>query len=246
MHCLTESHGKKLLADKDSVFPTFGEYALFDTKADKIAGIHKAVASASGSIIDSSGLVLTVAHAVENGENPKIIYRNRVRKASVVVRDEKLDVMLLRFDTEGLGRVPFLRFDAGKLNLGQNLFGIGYPCSNLVEYEPIFYNLTVTSLPQNPHQFQVDAQMESGASGMCLVNKHGHIVGIVRQKTRIISKSQKQYPNDWNISLKTSSFLENIREFVPDSPTSDKILSAETIAQGLMKTSVVVLACEES
>ena len=246
MYFLTESHGKKLFADKDSVFPTFAEYALFDNKADKIAGIHKAVASASGSIIDSSGLVVTVAHAVENGETAKIIYRNRVRKAFVVFRDEKLDVMLLRFDTDGLGRLPFLRFDAGKLNLGQNLFGIGYPCSNLVEYEPIFYDLTVTSLPQASHHFMVDGQMASGASGICLVNNRGKVLGILRLKRLIISKSEKQYPNDWNIALKTSSFLENIRKFVPDSPTSDKILSAETIAQGLMKTSVVVLACEGS
>jgi hypothetical protein len=87
--------------------------------------------------------------------------------------------------------------------------------------------------------------MQFGASGCCLVKTHGQVVGIVRQKSRIISKSQKQYPNDWNIALKTSSFLENIREFVPDSPQSHKILSSETIAQGLMKTSVVVLACED-
>jgi S1-C subfamily serine protease len=247
MYCLTESHGKKLIADIDSVFPTFAEYALFDSKAEKIDGLHRAVASSSGSIVSSSGLVLTVAHALEEGQEAKVIYRNRVRKAFVVFRDEKLDVMLLRFDTDGLGRIPFLRIDGGNLNLGQNLFGIGYPCSNLVEYEPLFYNLTVTSFPESyNNHFQIDGQMATGASGMCLVNSFGQIVGIVRLNSKIISKSQKQYPNDWNIALKSSSYLQNIRDFLPVLPTSHKILTSETIAQGLMKTSVVVLACEES
>jgi hypothetical protein len=79
---------------------------------------------------------------------------------------------------------------------------------------------------------------------MCLVNTNGHIVGIVCQNRKIISKSKKQYPNDWNIALKTCSFLDSIQEFAPDLPTSQKILTAESIAQGLMKTSLVVLACK--
>jgi S1-C subfamily serine protease len=242
MYCLTESNGKNSFTDKDSAFPSFAEYALYDSKAEKIAGLHRAVASSSGSIIDSTGLVLTVAHAVETGESAKIIYRNRVKKAFVVFRDEKLDIMLLRFDPKDFSDIPYLELSFEAVNLGQKVYGVSFPHADQTNAHPIYYNCDITSVEnQNkPHLIQINNELSKGCSGMCVVNDSGRIVGVVNSQSNGIV-----FPKDWNFATSTRYFKERIKRYLPKEIHKPSTrLCSELLAQKLTRTAVLVLACD--
>jgi len=240
MYCLTESHGKNSFTDKASAFPSFAEYAHCDSKAEKIAGLHRAVASSSGSIIDSTGLVLTVAHAVETGESAKIIYRNRVKNAFEVFRDEKLDIMLLKFDPKDFSDIPYLELSFEAVNLGQKVYGVSFPNADQTNAHPIYYNCDITSVEnQNkPHLIAINNELSKGCSGMCVVNDSGKIVGVVNSQSNGMI-----FPKNWNFATSTRFLKDSIKKYLPQRTNGPSTrLCSELLAQKLTGTAVMVLA----
>ena len=100
----------------------------------------------------------------------KIIYRNRVKKAFVVFRDEKLDVMLLKFDPKDFSDIPYLELSFEAVNLGQKVYGVSFPHADQTNAHPIYYNCDITSVEnQNkPHLIQINNELSKGCSGMCM------------------------------------------------------------------------------
>ena len=225
--------------------PSFKDFIDLKTKKDALDKIRSIRAASSGAFV-GDGLVLTASHAVAKSERAKIFYKDRVCDAETLVRLPELDILLLGItDRNLIGQIPTLGFSDSVLSLGQQLYGVGFPLPDKVNFNSLFYEVRVSRLEieLNPDVFMCSGELSQGCSGMCLVDDRCQIVGVVVRK----AKARMRYPdlpNDWNIGVKQESFFDSIEKYIPYRLKSfSPRLSVETIARRLNETAVVVLAC---
>src|SRR5262245_16464545 len=145
----------------------------------------------SGVIVDAQGYILTNNHVVENaGEVEVRLSDDRKFKATIVGRDPKTDLAVLKVDTAGTALPVAELGDSDKLRVGQWAIAIG---------NPFGLDRTVTagiiSATGRTHGgvatyeafIQTDASINPGNSGGPLLNLEGRVVGI---NTAIVSSGQ--------------------------------------------------------
>src|SRR5262245_37339971 len=145
----------------------------------------------SGVIVDAQGYILTNNHVVENaGEVEVRLSDDRKFKATIVGRDPKTDLAVLKVDTAGTALPVAELGDSDKLRVGQWAIAIG---------NPFGLDRTVTagiiSATGRTHVgvatyeafIQTDASINPGNSGGPLLNLEGRVVGI---NTAIVSSGQ--------------------------------------------------------
>lgn len=133
----------------------------------------------SGFIISNEGLILSNAHVVEDETTAKVILGDkRVFIATVVGRDEKLDVALLKINQKDLPKLTLGDSNESVLKQGDEIFTFGFP---LVGEKGIsFKEGTVSRRLEDKYAtyIEVSAEIHSGNSGGPLVNRYGDVVGI--------------------------------------------------------------------
>ncbi|HVA41797.1 MAG TPA: Do family serine endopeptidase [Candidatus Binataceae bacterium] len=133
----------------------------------------------SGFIINAAGYILTNDHVVENGREIIVTTKDGNQyKASVVGRDAKTDIALLKINARHDLPVAPLG-DSDEVKVGQWVMTIG---------DPFGFDHTVTAgivsakgrfIPGNYDDFiQTDAAINPGNSGGPLINIHGEVVGV--------------------------------------------------------------------
>lgn len=137
--------------------------------------IDDGISCGTGCIIHKSGIILTSAHVVENGDNVIVtMFDGKDYTAKVLRRfGEKKDIALLKINTPlNLHTVKF--GDSEKIKVGQKVFAIG---------NPFGFNGTLTQgiisrIDYVKNRIQTDAAINPGSSGGPLLNKNGEIIGI--------------------------------------------------------------------
>ena len=232
------------IPDRNNTELSFAEYFLFKDNAEKVTRLHNVGAMSSGSLV-GQGLVLTVAHSLEKHESPKIIYRNKILNAKVLFKHPDFDAMLLRFDPSFFdGDLPYLEF-GNTVNLGENVYGLGFPLPEKLNFQPVFYRADVTStdIYRAPQHFQFCGEISGGCSGTALVNDFGKVVGVVSKKAE--PYHDMEFPNNWNLAVATPYFIRSIKRYLPPNFRNQQSrLPSQKIAKILKNTAVVVLACE--
>lgn len=134
--------------------------------------------SGSGMIIEREGIVLTNAHIVEGISSVTIkLADKRAFPASVIGRDEIIDLAVLRV-LGGDARFPIVTLgDSDSLKGGAKLYAFGYPLGlpNLVQTGGVF---SARQEIDNINYIQTDAPIHGGSSGGPLVNDQGQVIGI--------------------------------------------------------------------
>jgi len=152
---------------------------------DSVVYIETSDGSGSGFIIESTGYILTNAHVVQGANSANIIFSNNSNAiASVVGRDENVDIALLKVDKTGLKNSTLGDSDAVKQ--GDEIFTLGYPfgIKGDVSFKEGIISRKMTE--SNNSYFEISAEIHPGNSGGPLVNRYGQIVGI---NTAVIGQS---------------------------------------------------------
>jgi Do/DeqQ family serine protease len=144
----------------------------------------------SGVIVDSSGLVVTNHHVIENADQIKVsLADKREFEADIVLKDQRSDLAVLRlkdsherFAAVELGDSDTVQVGDVVLALG-NPFGVGQTVTH-----GIVSAVARTQVGITDYQFfiQTDAAINPGNSGGALVDLAGRLVGI---NTAIFSRS---------------------------------------------------------
>jgi serine protease Do len=139
-------------------------------------------ARGSGFIIDSSGLILTNNHVVENAS--EVIVRlsdRRELEAEVVGTDPATDIALLRVDESDLPVLPIGNSDA--LRAGEWVIAIGSPFNFDYTVTSGIVSAKGRSFPGQQYVpfIQTDVPINPGNSGGPLINMAGEVVGINSQ-----------------------------------------------------------------
>jgi Do/DeqQ family serine protease len=144
----------------------------------------------SGVLVDPSGLVVTNNHVIEGADQMKVsLADKREFEASLVLKDSRSDLAVLRLKTQG-ERFPAIEFsDSDTLQVGDVVLAIGNPFAvGQTVTHGIVSAVARTQVGITDYQFfiQTDAAINPGNSGGALVDVAGRLVGI---NTAIFSRS---------------------------------------------------------
>lgn len=139
--------------------------------------IRTSTGAGSGMIIESSGTILTNAHVVFGVDEAEIkLTDGRILLATVMGRDEALDVALLKVQGDNLPTVEL--GDSSLVQQGDEVFTLGYPFG--LEGDVSFKEGTIsrTFIDAEGTYFETSAEIHPGNSGGAMVNDRGIVVGI--------------------------------------------------------------------
>jgi Do/DeqQ family serine protease len=145
----------------------------------------------SGVLVDPSGLVVTNNHVIEGADEMKVsLSDKREFEATLVLKDTRSDLAVLRLKTQGAERFPVIEFsDSDALQVGDVVLAIGNPFAvGQTVTHGIVSAVARTQVGITDYQFfiQTDAAINPGNSGGALVDLSGRLVGI---NTAIFSRS---------------------------------------------------------
>ncbi len=134
----------------------------------------------SGFIISSDGLVVTNNHVVDgNGEIRVKLADGRELPATLVGRDDKTDLAVLRMRTSG--RTPVLNWgDSDHLRIGDDVIAVGSPFGLGGTVTKGIVSGRGRQIGAGPYDefIQVDAPINQGNSGGPLLDGSGRVVGV--------------------------------------------------------------------
>ncbi len=143
----------------------------------------------SGVIVTTDGYILTNNHVVDGADEVKVAFGEPRKEfaATVVGRDEKADVALLKIDANGLPAVTL--GDSDQLEVGDTVLATGNPFGiGLTVTHGIVSALGRGGLGIEEYEdfIQTDAAINPGNSGGALLDSDGRLVGI---NTAILSRT---------------------------------------------------------
>lgn len=151
----------------------------------------KAISLGSGFIIDSSGLIVTNHHVVNNADEINVkLSDNTELTAKVIGSDQKTDLALLKVESKS--PLPFVKFgDSSKTRIGDWVITIGNPfglggtvTTGIISSKGRDLDFNSSSIVDN--FIQTDAAINSGNSGGPMFNLKGEVIGV---NTAIVSPS---------------------------------------------------------
>ena len=148
---------------------------------------HEARGLGSGFIINPNGHIVTNQHVVEDAAEVTVkLADGRELPATVIGRDAKTDLALLKVDATGLPTIAF--GDSSRLQVGEPVMAIGNPFGLEQTVTTGIVSATGRVIGAGPYDdfIQTDASINPGNSGGPLLNGQGQVVGI---NTAIFSRS---------------------------------------------------------
>lgn len=133
--------------------------------------------SGSGMIIEKNGYVLTNAHVVTGVNSATVkLSDGRSLHASIIGRDENLDLAIIKIDATNLPIVEFGNSDS--IEQGDEVFTLGYPFG--LEGDVSFKNGTISRrlTLKGSIYLETSAEIHPGNSGGPLVDRSARVVGI--------------------------------------------------------------------
>jgi serine protease Do len=177
--------------DTEERFKEFFGPDFFDRFFRKRTPREEGRASGSGVIIDARGYILTNAHVVENAAEIEVgLSDDRKFKATLVGRDSKTDLAVLRVEAP-TGSLPVAELgDSDRLRIGQWAIAIGNPFGlDRTVTAGIISATGRTRVGVATYEafIQTDASINPGNSGGPLLNLQGRVIGI---NTAIVASGQ--------------------------------------------------------
>ena len=197
------------------------------------------------------GKIVTCDHVI--GDSTNILVESRIdgiqrMPARVLVRDRANDIVLLSV-AQNLtwGSLPLS--SSGPM-LGEKVFTIGLPHSDLLGVAPKFTDGTVSSLSgyqDDPRVLQISVPVQSGNSGGPLCNMQGEVIGIVSHKLSAakVFAWTGDLPQNVNYAIKADyleCLLPDIETTETDTHPKSEVEDLSTIVERVRRGIVLVTA----
>ncbi len=133
-------------------------------------------------VVSTEGHAVTNHHVVVGCKEVRV--QGRSELVQVITRDEVSDLALLKMPGETRAAAA-LSPDPASLRQGQDIMVFGFPLDSVLSSGG---NLTpgvvsaITGLGNNSNQIQITAPIQPGSSGSPVMDKKGHVVGVVSMK----------------------------------------------------------------
>ncbi|MDG2287132.1 MAG: Do family serine endopeptidase, partial [Alphaproteobacteria bacterium] len=136
----------------------------------------------SGVILDPDGLIVTNHHVIANATQVKVVLSDRREfDATVLLKDKRTDLAVLRIETEG-EKLPHIEMrDSDSVEVGDLVLAIGNPFGvGQTVTSGIVSALARTAVGITDYSFfiQTDASINPGNSGGALIAMDGKLIGV--------------------------------------------------------------------
>jgi S1-C subfamily serine protease len=158
------------------------------TKAGPPTDATPTISTGSCFFVSSSGLALSSLHVVADRKKIFVVDTNGKRaSASILAKDEQLDLVALQVDREDAPQV--LALAEKEAGLGDSVFTIGFPEVVDLGFDPKLTEGSISGERGLGLDFllQVSTPVHPGNSGGALVNEKGYVVGIVALRQNYFS-----------------------------------------------------------
>lgn len=199
-----------------------GVLAMYSTKGDPVQPTedHGSFSgNGTGFAIGNNGYIATDAHVVKNAVEITVLIKDKKVTAKTVVMDETNDLAIIKVEGSPISALELL--PAKNLQLGQDLFTIGFPAADIMGVNPKLtrgHLSALSGLHDNPTIIQTTTPIQPGNSGGPLCDGSGRVVGIMRSTSsiqRMVEKLGGALPQNINFATK-SEFLIDLAKQVPE------------------------------
>jgi len=204
-------------------------------------------ASGTGVIISSAGLVITAAHVVKNAKRIEVCLSTGNQQATTVEVDSRNDLAVLRIGGSGYPAAPII--PSKEVKLGQSVFTIGFPNTDIQGSSPKFTKGEISSLSgmqDEPTQWQISVPVQSGNSGSPLFDEAGNVVGVVVSKLNALetAKTTGDLAQNVNYAVKNAYLIPMMEKFQDKLPPPRKrgfFKSFESVVEDSKRSVVLIL-----
>ncbi|MEO8147696.1 MAG: serine protease [Bacteroidia bacterium] len=147
-------------------------------KKPAVAGIY----SGTSFLVTAKGYLITSLHIVNNANNIEVVNDGYAYNAHVIATNAACDFALLKIEDssfESPKSIPY-NFYSQNAEMGQKVFTLGYPRTDLVYGEGSVSSLT--GYQDDTIAYQVSVPLNPGNSGGPLFDERGNIVGVISGK----------------------------------------------------------------
>ena len=135
-------------------------------------------------MLGEAGYILTSYHLVRGMKQIRVKFVNGEEiDAPLFIKDEVNDIAFLKLNqSPNISLMNIAMGDSSQMQIGNKVFTIGYPISNILGEKPKYSEGVINSLSgikDNLGFFQVSVPIQSGNSGGPLFNQHGELVAMV-------------------------------------------------------------------
>ena len=189
--------------------------------------------SGTGFAVSRQGHILTNYHVVEDCPSIRVVIDGEPKEVTIVGFDKKNDLAILKLPRP-LPNVA--RFREGRnIRSGDSVLAVGFPFHNLLASEANVTTGTVSAmagLGNDTRFLQITAPVQPGNSGGPLLDKSGHIVGIVVSKLNALAMAliTGDIPQNINFAIKAGvarSFLDSYDVHYEEAASGKQLEAAE-------------------
>lgn len=195
-------------------------------------------------VLTPQGHLLTCAHVLGTNMAATLWIRGQRFEAGVISKDTNADLALLKISGEANPPLkPLAISEAETLKLGQTVFTMGFPLTDMLGKNPRLSKGLVSAtagLEDNPHHLQISAEVQPGNSGGPLLTEDGRVAGIVvatLNPMTVLMRTGGKLPQNVNFAIKgdvARGFLKtNGIEFVSSASSPDDRASFENVQDSL-------------
>lgn len=190
----------------------------------------------------SEDTILTAYHVVESGESISITFGSASYPATITSFNKELDWAILKMSGKAPGTVVL--GDSSSVKLGDSVYSLGYPASDLLGDE-IKYSKgeigALSGLGGSKDHFQISVPIQPGNSGGPLFSESGRVIGIVVSTLDpgvFFNMTEGALPQNVNYALKID-LIPNLLPPPANVQPNSIAVAVNQRAVGLIKTKVV-------
>lgn len=190
--------------------------------------------------VSPDGLVLTNHHVVENTQKIMVRFEDGTEtEAKIITTSAAIDLALLRLKTPHSAYLTLAKPD--KLQIGQEVFTMGYPVPTILGSSVKYTEGTISSLRGSKDEeshLQISVPVQPGNSGGPLVTNSGEVVGVVTSTAdpdRFKKETGGSLPQNVNWAVKAlyaHSFFDQPEAL---SPTPDREAAIERVRSAVCR-----------
>jgi S1-C subfamily serine protease len=200
-------------------------------------------ASGSGFFITEDGYLVTNNHVVKNARRVKVKTGTNIFSAEIIRVDATNDLALLKVN----GHFMPLRISKNDVQLGDQVFTIGFPDIDLQGTQPKYTDGKISSLSgirDDPNEYQISVPVQPGNSGGPLVDMAGNVRGVVVARLNDFAalRSMGGLPQNVNYAVKGKL----LRDFLAQSdylklPSADSVTTGNASVAEVQQSVAIVL-----
>lgn len=206
---------------------------------------HESKGSGSGSIVSSSGHIVTAAHVIKGSSYLEVVTPTGTHPAVVLSVDEANDVALLKVEQVFDSHIPVGR--SSEVRLGQTVATIGFPNIGIQGHSPKVTQGMISGengIQNDIRMWQISVPIQPGNSGGPLLDEQGRLVGVVVASLSLRAiQITGSVPQNVNYAIK-GAYLEPLLNFhkvaLSEGPTATPASFQDMIANA-QKASVLIL-----